>query len=372
MPTLIREQASTCDIPVIDVFFRIGGTLTDMAVLSFIIYENVTNPGVPVQVYPTTVGVQEPVDVSDCPIGSRLSVGRYVAKYTPVIDEPIGSHFIQWFFQETVGSPVSEHTEEFLVTMSAVASGTDGYTTVASLREEGVLESVYSDTFLQGRIATATALVDAFTGRSFTPVSKTLVVDGWGRPGLLLNEPIISITEVRIRAFDVFTSDYTELDENDLRIYNRHLTQNLLSPDDRENPRLEWAYGHHSFHYHQQHSSRVHAHDWPHGKQNIEITGIFGYTDYDGTALGRTPLLIQRATNMMVIRDLPLYGDTETRTSISNEGRIIKLKTRDQEIGYSPASSATVAHQGSGFFTGDPAIDTILAMFVRPPQFGSA
>ena len=31
---------------------------------------------------------------------------------------------------------------------------------------------------------------------------------------------------------------------------------------------------------------------FPKGTQNIQVTGVFGYTDYDGSTIGRTPILI--------------------------------------------------------------------------------
>lgn len=369
MPTLARNQASDCDNPELDLYIRIGAVPTNLHSLEFQILENVTTPGSPVQVYPATAGDRAPVNVADdCPVGDRLATGRYVARWTPPLTEVIGSHFIRWFLSVTVDSPEQESLEEFIVTAEATASSNEGYTTIQALRDEGVTEALASDARLQEKIELASMLVDRYTGRYFEPRSKVITVDGHGAPGLLLEEPIISISNVRILNADPFTSDFSTLELDDVRIYNRHLSQGLLDPDDRDNPRLEWFYSERR----NGHRNHFDLNNWPVGVQNIEITGVFGYTEPDSSPQGRTPLLIKRATELIVIRDLTQLVDVDTRSSDLNRGRITKLKTRDQEIAYASPSASAFAHQGTGFFTGDPQIDNLLAMFTRPAGFGSA
>lgn len=70
----------------------------------------------PVQVYPAVAGARAPVDVSAlCPAGDKLSTGHFVARWTPPINEAIGSHEIRWFFRLTPASPEQTFREEFEV-----------------------------------------------------------------------------------------------------------------------------------------------------------------------------------------------------------------------------------------------------------------
>ena len=45
----------------------------------------------------------------------------------------------------------------------------------------------------------------------------------------------------------------------------------------------------------------------------IEVEGLFGYTEDDGTLHGRTPLAIKRATMILALRSLPAVGNVEAR-----------------------------------------------------------
>jgi hypothetical protein len=96
-------------------------------------------------------------------------------------------------------------------------------------------------------------------------------------------------------------------------------------------------------------------------------SGVISFPD------GLTPLKIRRATMLMVFRDLDPIGERGDRWYQSQAHRITKLKTRDQEIGLSAGSTSAgsgLAHQTTGYFTGDPEIDNIIAMYSRPPEVG--
>ena len=242
------------------------------------------------------------------------------------------------------------------------------YTTIDALRDAGVTVAQASDLRLTAVIELASAMIDRYTGRTFGAVSKTIRVDGTGARALLLNECIVSIEEIHIIDSDDTISAHLDLDS--VRIYNRHLTENLTDPDDRDSPRIEWGQVD-RYREFDNLARYENIGQWPRGRKNIELVGQFGYTDYDGTATGRVPLLIEHACNLLVVRELAPIGDPNAAAAWSGP-RVRREKTRDQEVEYESASSFGRSGLGVGRFTGDPRIDSILENFIRPPMLGSA
>lgn len=369
MPSLERLQASDCANPAIDIFTKVNGVLTDVFLLEYVIEEDVTNPGTPIQVFPPSG--RATVSQTLCPTGEKISTGHYVALFTPPITEPIGNHVVRWFFKLTATAPEQTFSEEFQVLAVATGSSPPGYCTVAQIRAQGVTVAQKSDLEVIALIELATAYIDKFTGRWFDPRSKVLLLDGTGARKLLLGPPIISISKIRLIGVDT-SGAVPEVALDGVRIYNRHLTQGLLDPDDRESPKIEFLVFDERFETFPTNTvpSAFDLTRWPEGTQNVEVTGIFGYTDDDGSAVGRTPLLIERACAMLVIRNLPLLTDADGLQDAQNASRVLEYKTRDQTIKY--ADPSKLGSRGVGAFTGDPAIDTILAGYVRPPHLGAA
>ena len=355
MAALSRGQASDCTYPVLDIFTTVNGVRTDVAQLEYQVFEKVSDPDNPVQVYPPTG--RATADVSQlCPTGAKLGTGQYVAAYTPDLTELIGTHEIRWYFKLTLSSPEQQMREEFEVLAEVVGATSDGYTTVSSLRDEGVTTDMASDARLQKLISLMSQRFDNWTGRWFEPRSRVLLLDGRDTHSLLLDIPIIRITKVLLLYSDFRITGENELDLDGLRIYNRHLTQGLLQPDDRENPRIEW-------------STTPNCGYWPQGNQNIQVEGVFGYTDPDGSAYGRTPPDVQRAVELLVVRDLKPLGDIDGRFTAQRRYRVTSMTTRDQSIAWGSSGSGT---QATGAFSGDPEIDNIVAQYCRPPLMGSA
>mgnify|MGYP001240412518 CR=1 FL=1 len=361
MPALARGQASDCSYPEIDVYMLVASQLMDVAVLEFQIFENVTDPDNPIQVYP--ISGRATVLVDDlCPVGDKVSTGRYVARWTPGLAEPIGTHEVRWFYKLTLASLEQSFREEFEVLPEVTAQSADGYTTVQAMRDEGVTTGMASDSKLQGLIRVASQMIDRWTGRWFEPRSRTFIVDGPGADTVMLNHPICAISDIQFLSSDLDTGGPVEL--AGVRIYNRHLTQLLLSPDDRENPRLEWATD-----FVQRHCPWPY---WPRGNQNIQITGIFGYTDPDGVSpYGSTPVLIEQACKMLVVRLLTPLGNAQAQQDQALANRITKMRTRDQEITWAAPSTSGGGGTAGGAMSGDIAIDRILAGYVRPMLLGS-
>lgn len=363
MPALARGQASSCTNPELDLYITVNGVRTDVNSLEFVIREKVTDPASPAQVYPVTG--RATVNLTDCPTGHKLSTGRYVAEYTPDLTALLGLYEITWYFKLTAGSPEQTFSEDFTVVSEVNGSVSDGYTTIEDLRDEGV-PLTYTDARLTKLIRMASEDIDRFTGRHFEPRAKTILVDGTGDFSVLLDEPIIQVSDVKIVYPDVLTDDFETISMDEIRVYNRHLSQGLLTPDDRNNPRIEFVTGNDPDTGFRRMRSRVTnpIARWPEGNQNIQITGVFGYTDPDGTVFGKTPTAIQHACNLMVISNLPGAYNTEDRFDIRTRYMISKFKTRDQEISY--RNSGLSRGDISGPFTGDPEIDRILLRYRRP------
>lgn len=164
-----------------------------------------------------------------------------------------------------------------------------GYCSIADLRTEGVPDTGYGakdDAYLTALITRISRMIDLYTGRFFEPRSQTLSLDGTGGRSLLIGDPIIEVTSITLDT-DV------ELDLNDVRIYNRHLTENLTNPDDRDSPKIElYTYDLRDDLLSSVGSSILYElffySRWPEGTQNIEVVGYFGYTDYAKEYAGTT------------------------------------------------------------------------------------
>ncbi len=391
MASLGRGQTSSCANPVLDIYTAVGNpaVATNVDVLEFRIFDISTaaKKVAPLQVFPLPAGTYQVVDTSqDCPAGGRLGVGHYVAGYTVDNAEPLGDHLIEWRFQQTVVHPQEVYCEEFTVIPSVVANPDDNlYCTVAEIRAEGFSEAMLEgftaeqfDARVQSLISFFSRYVDKVTGRWFYAQQfdednrfVTDGVGGWlaspfnvrsGSKTLHLDIPIIRLDRLFIRSDGTFNPSLTEIDlSGDLvQIYNRHISGNLR-PDDRENPRIAFV-----------HTRVVETvasglfpapHVFPQGRLNIHMEGVFGYTDPDGTSLGKTPDMIRRATCWLVQREIKLDADACEKFFDQNKFRI----TSDKE------GSTTIRLQDlwlKGAFTGDPRIDNILMMYKRPPAIG--
>lgn len=202
-----------------------------------------------------------------------------------------------------------------------------GYCTVQDLRDEGITEAQANDARLAMLIALATGYIDLITRRWFEPRTLALKLDGSGHDTLWLPAPIIELTAVKV--------DGRTAADTALTVYDRRV------PDDRNNPKVVYCDG------------------YPKGKQNVEVTGSFGYTEADG----KTPALIKRAAMQLVIRDIPKLTDNEAQED-RKRARIIS-ETTDKH-------SYTLAQLASnGEWSGDAEIDNALYFYMAPPRAGS-
>jgi len=101
------------------------------------------------------------------------------------------------------------------------------------------------------------------------------------------------------------------------------------------------------------------------GNGNVELEGTWGYTEPDGTRLGRTPLAIRRACMLLVMRALPRLSARDLVDDARNAWRLVQSRTRDQSFSLSRSLKRAD-------LTGDPEVDTILGRYSRPVQLGAA
>jgi hypothetical protein len=373
MPTSLEQgQSSNCTNPILDLFHRLNGVLTDLHSLEYIIYERISDPPNLTQTYPETG--RATVDTSDCPVGHKVSLGRYVAEWDVPVDQLTGDHVVRWFWQSTASSPERQSEFEFSVLPTGAVAGIEGYCTVQDIRDEGFSDAIYSDTRVETAIEIASRFIERATGRWFGAKTRTFRVKARNSRMLELPAPIVSITEVNIVTGRGDSIDRDEVDTDDIIVYNRHLTEGMIDPDDRDFPRIEYV-NPAGYDY----PGRDDA-VWPWGQQIVEVQGRFGYTALaatdtpgetsDGSQVpnseGVVPPLIVHACKLLTVRELAEMGDPAGRDDLRSGWRLEQEKTVDQMYKKTALSSLGMI----GKWTGDPEIDGILAMYVTSASMG--
>lgn len=317
----------------------------------------------------------------------NTGAGFYAAAWTVPGDAPIGKYLIEWTYVLTnpTGTTMTVSNSEYPpsgvsrkvfevaqagsvqtnLALTAYNAAQAAYSLICDARAFlGCDAKDVSDVSLRRVIQKASAYVDRVTGRYFEPRFTTLRAGGNSSRRLLLGPPIVSVSSVGIDTEPTQRGDLVvELDL--LRIYNRHLAQGLVDPDDRENPMLEFVHSDdlYGIRFIPFRGISLRSLAWPIGVQNIHVRGFFGYVDPDGSPWGEVPELIQHVTRLIVARELPKVG-SDAREDAQWRWRVKSEKARDVEI-------QMVEPRKWGEFFGDPEIDSILASFVRPPRMAS-
>jgi hypothetical protein len=211
------------------------------------------------------------------------------------------------------------------------------YATVEEARAEGISPAVASDARLTALLADASAFVDSATGWFFEPRALTLRLDGGGSATI---EP--PYPPIRIDAL-VVDGGSMSLAADDLVVEGAPVLPGFLAPF------LTLRRG------------RVFRRD----RGNVEVRGIWGYTDPDGTPFGATPAAIRTVTLQLVVRALPLLGDAAAWSDTRLRWRLAEERTRDQS--YRLHKPELTTH-----LTGDPEIDAVLLRHRRPSGLGAA
>lgn len=351
MPSLGRGEVVGCANPVLDLFTSVNGQLVDISSADFeIIAGSPSSPG-------AMIVARTAISIADCPIGQRLSTGRYTAVWTVPLAQTVGTYHINWYFRQSPTSPEATFTQEFEV-LAVTGSGAGGYTTVSALRDEGVTVAMADDSKLLRLISLATERIDRLTGQFFSPRQGTMRVDGRNSKAIRFRVPIISISEVRI----LDNSDVSYVVEPlTYEIYNRHTTGTFM-PDDRNDPRIILN-----------NSGSVFPNPaWPSpvfhdGHQNVEVDGVWGYTDPPYSP-GVTPAAIERACQLMVIDDMKPLAQKAARAADRLRYAVKEEDTRDQRVEFD--INRVFAGSYGYALTGNPEVDAILVHYMAPVEMG--
>jgi hypothetical protein len=298
-------------------------------------------------------------------VNDMVSPGVFAVDWECPSDEPLGLHEVRWTLTATPTSAPQTFRREFDVLRTVAGLGQVGYALVSDFRHEGIGVDRASDTRLQLLIEQWSGMVDKWCRRHFEPRTMSILLDADDSTRLTLRVPIIGVAGVA--AVDD-SGNPNPIDLTAVRIYNRHLTQGMASPDDREAPRIEFVImqpiliGMSNTYYPSQ-SFRTGR--FARGTQNVQITGSFGYTDLDGSPSGVTPSLIRRAVQLLVLRALPKLSRANERFDALNRHKITNESTRGQSYTITPGRA------GKGDFSGDDEIDSLLDRYMAPIEIAS-
>jgi len=295
--------------------------------------------------------------------------GPWTEITTPATRVPLVAGVTDYLFTDLAGSSsyyytcayFNSGTSEESDKADPVRGDMAGYVSVQDVRDEGFEdEDEFPNDRIEAAITKASNLIDRVTRRFFEPRELTIKLDGEGDDYQEFGHPLIALLELEI--------DGTTIENSDIVVYNRHLTQNLLEPDDRRWPKIEYK------------RDLTNNRSWfgifTEGQQNIKVHGYFGYTELgpgdpvgetsEGSQVpltyGDTPELIKQACLMLVMQYIyPLAdGDGE---EYRRRLDVVRMKNRDQEIEYNKDTSEALF---GGNLTGDASVDRLLATFVAP------
>lgn len=151
------------------------------------------------------------------------------------------------------------------------------YCTIEDIRDEGFALCDYPDRRVSKAIKTAQQFIEKVTRRFFEPRDLTIRETWQGERSLLLNMPIVAVSEMRFVNLDETLQSPMDL-QTDVRIFNRHVREGLTDKDDRENPQIALIFVSPNLivprirpaTIQEVTSARV---------QQIQIAGTFGYTE---------------------------------------------------------------------------------------------
>jgi len=298
----------------------------------------------------------------------------------PATYVPLVAGVTSYLFDDLAGEPSWYYAVSYFDTVSGTESslsdplipGLSGYLEVEDIREEGFTDSMVTDAQIIRGIQRSSRMIDRITRQWFEPRTRTFHLDGKRGQDLLLEVPIIAVTNLSLVDY---RGELDEIELGDVWIYNRHLTQGLMNPDDRHNPRISWRDLLPSSSTRARWSERR----FVEGRRNIQIAGVFGYTEIDplltpgetesGSQIpsdyGDTPELIKLACTLLTIKQM-YPKSTSDGDDFVVRARVIEQRTRDQMYQLADIPEADAAYG----MTGDIEVDKILAMFMAPTAVG--
>jgi hypothetical protein len=299
------------------------------------------------------------------PPGIGAPLGRYAPGITIASNAAPGVWQLTWSWQLDAAHPVKKATQEFEVLPVGVTRLPPGpfYGMVRDVRDEGVGTDESSDGRVITAISRASYFIERVTRQFFEPRYMRMSFDGTGSKTLCLDNMPIAVEGMHFATSPLFPSDLP-VEPDFFRVYNRHLG-GMLSPDDRDDPRIELfsssedLAGIRPFTF-----SRL---LYPRGQRNIDVVGAWGYTDPDGSPMGCTPQDIRRVAMLIALREIPQAADRDAVEDATERWRVKQMSTRDQSISLANPS----AYGEATPYTGDPRIDMILERYMAPFQIAA-
>lgn len=306
-------------------------------------------------------------------VATRLGLGYFEATTYAAGVPAAGRRTIRWRMKLLVTDTTYREWSQAWDTYR-IATAQPVYALISDMRDQDITTTMISDARARVLLLQASLQVERFTGRRFGARQHVFLADGRGGPMLMFDEPVIAVSELVMGAESLESTELA-IEAESYRVYNRHLL-GQLTPDDRENPKLEFRL---PFDRSQRMAAQLSG--WrtrfPEGAQNIRVSGLFGYTEPDGSPAGAVPSLITYVTVLLAARNAATIGNPTGGVVDQLAWKVTEERTRDQAVKYTSASggSSTGTGRGNalqGAFTGDPSIDTILAMFCRGPRMSAA
>ncbi len=164
----------------------------------------------------------------------HLGLGHYAFAWDPTAQTVGGPYTVRWFYQlidKNTLLPLAEASFDQEMELTAKPYAGPNYCTIYDLQAEGLDAAITVDR-AQALISRASRYVENFTGRRFGPTYKVVTIDGSQARALLIEEPIVMIEKILLTVVSAFGSSDLTVRSDTLKVFNRHLRENLLQPDD--------------------------------------------------------------------------------------------------------------------------------------------
>jgi hypothetical protein len=349
MPGIANGEAASVANPLLPFFYQNEGVLTDIYSLRFEIYAV------------GTVAVKHAANLDMT--ADKVAMGVYAAPFdSSTVTLTPGAHEIVWYYK--VESSSSETSLSYRFEVLDPAYFRTGKQFMSYIPSDVAILDPF-DMKDRHRITNSVSRdIERMTGRFFFP--RYMDIKHSVRPKssiIWLDQPVIGVNSVVFESAGVISGTLTTTDVElaDLRIFNRHLNF-LLTPDDRQNPKIGFARVGGTA------ADVIEPSIFPSGLKNIKVTGVFGYTDPDGGPFGETPQPLQEVIETLAYRRIA--DPSGTNLWLRDPSRVKKARTRDQEIQFDTSGGS--GSSGSGTLTGDSHLDDILMAYMRPPHIGVA
>ena len=346
MPGIVNGEAASVANPLLPFFYQENGILMDVYALRFEVFASGS----------ATLKHSVTLDGS----ADKVGTGVYAAPFdTSIVALQPGTYDAVWYYRAR--DTDSEATLSYKFEVLDPAYFRSGRQFVGYIPADTDILSPYEMKDRHRIINAVSRDVERMTGRFFFPRYMSLRHSVRPKTSILwFDQPIIGLNSVVFESAGVVSGTLTETDVElaDLRIFNRHL-QYLLSPDDRQNPKIGFARVGGSA------ADLIEPSVFPSGLKNIRVTGVFGYTDPDDGPFGMTPPSLQEVVEALSYRRI--IDPTGSDLMLRDPSRVKKARTRDQEIQFD-----TSGRPGAGTLTGDSRLDDILTAYTRPAHIGVA